>query len=147
MTSSGRPLFFCSRPNGSLTPLIAIDELPSTVSIRGVSRNLTPGDTQGMTSCGVATARYDPWTVEGVSHQPSTAGATAAPSEPSSNAMTELHDILLKILTDNNVPSHYRDSVQKILNQCNGRLSLSGPNGHALGMGRSVSLILLLEQP
>ncbi|OJJ49245.1 hypothetical protein ASPZODRAFT_13969 [Penicilliopsis zonata CBS 506.65] len=67
MASPIRPQFFCSRPNGSLTPLVALDELPSYVSIRGVPRLLSAGDTQGMTSLGAVTSRAQFYVVDGVS--------------------------------------------------------------------------------
>lgn len=52
-----RPQYFVSRQDGSLTPLIAVDELPQLVSIRGVPRLLTQNDTHGMTSLGSANHR------------------------------------------------------------------------------------------
>jgi hypothetical protein len=40
MASPGTAQFFTTRPSGVLTPLIAVDELPAHVSIRGVTRTL-----------------------------------------------------------------------------------------------------------
>lgn len=57
MDTSLRPQFFISRQDGSLTPLIAADELPQLMSIRGVPRLLSQNDTQGMTSLGSANHR------------------------------------------------------------------------------------------
>ncbi|WEW57621.1 hypothetical protein PRK78_003088 [Emydomyces testavorans] len=57
MDSSLRPQFFVSRQDGSLTALIAVDELPPLMSIRGVPRLLSQNDTQGMTSLGSANHR------------------------------------------------------------------------------------------
>ena len=50
MATPSRPQFFCTRPDGTLTPLVALDELPTSVTIRGISRTLNAGETQGMTS-------------------------------------------------------------------------------------------------
>ncbi|KAF3491763.1 C-x8-C-x5-C-x3-H type zinc finger protein [Arthroderma uncinatum] len=52
-----RPLHFLSREDGTLTALIAVDELPHYVSIRGVPRTLNHSDTQGMTSLGTVKSR------------------------------------------------------------------------------------------
>jgi hypothetical protein len=49
-----KPQFFLTRQNGAIIPMIAMDELPIHVQIRGVSRNLCAmDDTAGMTSVGV----------------------------------------------------------------------------------------------
>ncbi|KAK2879928.1 hypothetical protein FQN49_000740 [Arthroderma sp. PD_2] len=52
-----RPLHFLSREDGTLTALIAVDELPHYVSIRGVPRTLNHSDTHGMTSLGTVKSR------------------------------------------------------------------------------------------
>ena len=52
-----RPQYFLSREDGTLTALVAIDELPSFISIRGVPRTLSHNDTQGMTSLGTVNSR------------------------------------------------------------------------------------------
>ncbi|KAL1966754.1 hypothetical protein VTN77DRAFT_3951 [Rasamsonia byssochlamydoides] len=70
MTTPLRPQFFCSRPNGTLTPLIALDELPSHISIRGIPRALSPGDTLGMTSLGTVIPRAQFYIVDGLQPGP-----------------------------------------------------------------------------
>ncbi|KAJ5569964.1 uncharacterized protein N7459_009394 [Penicillium hispanicum] len=107
MSAQSRPGFFCSRPNGVVTPLIAMDELPTHIQIRGVSRTLTPGETQGMTSCGVANARAEPWIVDGL---PSGPHASA-----NKDGLAELQSILMKIMNDPSVASHHRAAVHSIL--------------------------------
>lgn len=52
MASHPKPQFFVSRPDGTIVPLIALDELPENITIRGVPRNLSPADTAGMLSLG-----------------------------------------------------------------------------------------------
>ncbi|KAJ5217141.1 hypothetical protein N7468_010149 [Penicillium chermesinum] len=95
--------------------MVAIDELPASITLRGVSRTLTPGDTQGMTSCGVATARSEPWVVEGLPASASTTAAGTTSGSESREGLNELHDVLLKIVSDNDVPSDHRTAVQGIL--------------------------------
>ncbi|KAL9603973.1 MAG: hypothetical protein Q9179_002001 [Wetmoreana sp. 5 TL-2023] len=48
-----RPHFFISRPDHTITPLIAVDELPDYVRIAGVPAVMTQADTQAMMSLGV----------------------------------------------------------------------------------------------
>ncbi|EAW10768.1 uncharacterized protein ACLA_052410 [Aspergillus clavatus NRRL 1] len=65
MTAPLRPQYFCARPNGTLVPLVAVDELPGHVNIRGAPRVLSPGDTQGMTSLGTVAPRCQYYIVDG----------------------------------------------------------------------------------
>ncbi|KAL8739207.1 MAG: hypothetical protein Q9181_000098 [Wetmoreana brouardii] len=53
MGSYPRPHFFISRPDHTITPLIAVDELPDYVRIAGVPAAMTQADTQAMMSLGV----------------------------------------------------------------------------------------------
>lgn len=46
---SPRLEFFVSRENGSLVPLVAADELPKHVQLRGIPRNLSHNQTTGLT--------------------------------------------------------------------------------------------------
>ncbi|KGO64127.1 Zinc finger, CCCH-type [Penicillium italicum] len=109
MATPSRPQFFCTRPDGSLTPLVAVDELPSNVTIRGVSRALSAGETQGMTSCGLAVQRSEPWSVDGVTQS----SELEAGKEP----LPDMHSLLLQIITNKNVPEPMRASAQAILFQ------------------------------
>ncbi|KAL8794574.1 MAG: hypothetical protein Q9195_002909 [Heterodermia aff. obscurata] len=62
MSGPPRPQFFVARPDGSLTPMIAVDELPSEIRIVGVPATITPAGTQNMTSLGLkerSTERYE----------------------------------------------------------------------------------------
>ncbi|KAJ5544736.1 Zinc finger CCCH-type [Penicillium sp. DV-2018c] len=125
MATPGRPQFFCSRPDGTLTPLIALDELPTGISVCGVSRTLTAGETQGMTSCGLAAQRPENWVIDGVP-QPS-------PNEQA----TETQQLMLQVMTNAKVPEEIRNSARKIL--CNevDRLGAPTGDGHASSNGMS----------
>jgi hypothetical protein len=110
MATPGRPQFFCTRPDGTLTPLVAVDELPTNVTIRGVSRTLNAGETQGMTSCGLANRRPEPWSVDGVTRSSERDG-------DKKESVPDMHSLLLQVLTNKNVPDHMRASAQAILFQ------------------------------
>jgi hypothetical protein len=64
-----KPQFFLTRQNGSVVPMIAMDELPIHVQIRGVSRNLCAmDDTAGMTSVGLVQARHQFYEIENMNN-------------------------------------------------------------------------------
>ncbi|CAG8038049.1 unnamed protein product [Penicillium salamii] len=107
MPPSSHARFFCARPDGTLTPLVALDDFPPGVMIRDLPRNLGAGDTQGMTSCGLASPRAKPLDIGGVAH--------VYPSIPGNHDMEELHKTLVLILHDSKAPSHIRTLVQNTL--------------------------------
>ena len=53
MSSSPRPQYFVAREDGTLTPLIAVDEMPSNIQIGGVAPTISPAGTQNMISLGL----------------------------------------------------------------------------------------------
>jgi hypothetical protein len=57
-TSALQAKFFVTRPNGNIVPLIAMDELPTTVLIRDVPRNLELHKTVNMTNVGQYDTRH-----------------------------------------------------------------------------------------
>jgi hypothetical protein len=59
-----RPQLFITRQNGTMVPLVAVDELPSTISIRGVPRTLSPHDISGMTGVGTFNSRHRQYVVD-----------------------------------------------------------------------------------
>jgi hypothetical protein len=63
-SESLKPQFFVTRQNGNMVPLIALDELPTTVEIRDVKRTLTPYDIAGMTSVGNHDTRHLKYVVD-----------------------------------------------------------------------------------
>ncbi|KAL4733420.1 hypothetical protein BDV11DRAFT_213883 [Aspergillus similis] len=113
MSSSLRPQFFCTRPNGTLTPLIAVDELPAHITIHGAPRVLSPNETQGMTSLGAVRTRGQFYSVEGAvpaSGPPSTSGK----NQPGSN---DLQSHLLRLLNDDSIPATQRNALGALLQQ------------------------------
>ncbi|CAG8932448.1 unnamed protein product [Penicillium salamii] len=107
MPPSSHARFFCARPDGTLTPLVALDDFPPGVMIRDLPRNLGAGDTQGMTSCGLASPRDKPLDIGGVAH--------VYPSVPGNHDIEELHKTLVLILHDSKAPPHIRTLVQNTL--------------------------------
>ncbi|KAL3479884.1 hypothetical protein BJX99DRAFT_267599 [Aspergillus californicus] len=115
MSTPIRPQFFCARPNGTLTPLIAVDELPAHIVIHNAPRVLSAGDTHGMTSLGTVSAHGNFYNVEGTS---------LAPSRPSSAGITghrsrtyDLQASLMRILSDENISGSQRLALTTLLQQ------------------------------
>ena len=61
-----RPQLFVTRQNGTMVPLVAVDELPSTMSIRGVPRILSPHEISGMTGVGTFNSRHRQYVIDGL---------------------------------------------------------------------------------
>lgn len=116
MASPLRPQFFCTRPNGTVTPLIAVDELPSHIAIRGVSRALSANDTQGMTSLGTVNSRNQSYVVDGIPTVPMRAasGAGAGGARPRDY---DLQNSLLRILSDESIPANQRLALHSLIQQ------------------------------
>ncbi|KAE8349868.1 hypothetical protein BDV28DRAFT_151486 [Aspergillus coremiiformis] len=111
MSSPLRPQFFCTRPNGTLTPLIAVDELPSHLSIRGVPRTLSANETQGMTSLGTVNPRAQAYVIDGL-----VSSSTRATAGPRSRDF-DLQASLMRLVSDENVPASQRLAVNALLQQ------------------------------
>lgn len=60
-----RPQHFITRQNGTMIPLVALDELPATVALRGVPRTLSPYDVAGMTGLGTVDSQHRQYIVDG----------------------------------------------------------------------------------
>lgn len=55
LPNTPRPVYFLVRPiTGDVVPLIAADELPLAIQLRGVERNMQIVDTIGMINLGLA---------------------------------------------------------------------------------------------
>lgn len=98
MASHPRPHFFLSRPDHTITPLIAVDELPDHIRIDGVPATLSQADTQAMMSLGVkerSTRHYDvqiikSTSVSSSSHEGPIKHTGASGSGPSLNGSVEI---------------------------------------------------------
>lgn len=145
MSAPIRPQFFCSRPNGTLTPLVAVDELPTHMSIRGTPRVLSPSETQGMTSLGTVNGRAQNYIVDGV----------FPPRVPAGNGNAnrrsrdfELQASLARVMADENIPANQRLALQAVVHQGlaqNWPVSGASPNNWVVPStpaGGKVSLLL-----
>lgn len=65
MTEPLRPQHFITRQNGTMVPLVALDELPATIALRGVPRTLSPYDVAGMTGLGTMESQHRQYVVDG----------------------------------------------------------------------------------
>ncbi|KAI9368774.1 hypothetical protein BJX61DRAFT_198734 [Aspergillus egyptiacus] len=113
MSSLPHPQFFCARPDGTLTPLVAVDELPAHISIRGVPRVLSPHETNGMRSLGTVYF-HGVYAVD---------GATPAASRPSSTG-TAAHrsrnydmQSFMNLINDENIPPSQRLALSAQIQQ------------------------------
>ena len=77
MSSSPRPQYFVAREDGTLTPLIAVDELPSSVNILGVPATMTHADTQNMVSLGLRERCSQRYVVSSTDRSPATEAVSA----------------------------------------------------------------------
>lgn len=86
MGSHPRPHFFISRPDHTITPLIAVDELPDHIRINGVPALMSQADTQAMMSLGVkerSIGYYDVHLVKSLSSSSRSAEGPAKYTSPS----------------------------------------------------------------
>ncbi|RAK76117.1 uncharacterized protein BO72DRAFT_147850 [Aspergillus fijiensis CBS 313.89] len=113
MSSPIRPQFFCTRPNGTLTPLVAVDELPSHISIRGAPRTLSPSETQGMTSLGTVSSRLQFYVLEGTLPHTTRASPGTAPGHRSRD--NDVQATLMNLASDENIPVSQRVAISTLL--------------------------------
>lgn len=62
-SDSPRPRYFVARSDGTLSPLIAADELPDSVRIVGVPATISPAATMNMMSLGVVERSQNKYTI------------------------------------------------------------------------------------
>ncbi|PKY07425.1 hypothetical protein P168DRAFT_279397 [Aspergillus campestris IBT 28561] len=113
MAAPLRPQFFCTRPNGTLTPVIAVDELPTGITIRGVPRVLSASETQGMTSLGTVSPRSQTYVVEDISPALTRASIPSTAAHRSRDG--DLQSSLMRLITDENVSAAQRQAVNALL--------------------------------
>lgn len=63
-SSLHRPFYYLERPDGTLTALVEVDQLPEHVRIRGLPHILSIADTTGMMSVGIRERGQRKYTVE-----------------------------------------------------------------------------------
>ena len=78
MSGSPRPEYFVARADGTLTPMIAVDELPSTILILGAPATITPAGTQNMISLGLKERSPQPYVVQVAEDAHTTSDAQAS---------------------------------------------------------------------
>ena len=113
MSSTIHPQYFCTRPNGTFTPLIAVDELPSHISIRGAPRVLAASETQGMTSLGIVQMRPQSYVVEGVG--PASTRETSTSSTGHRTRDSDLQAALMRVLSDECLPTNERLAITTLI--------------------------------
>ncbi|GLB09332.1 hypothetical protein AtubIFM57258_005250 [Aspergillus tubingensis] len=113
MSSTIHPQYFCTRPNGTFTPLIAVDELPSHISIRGAPRVLAASETQGMTSLGIVQMRPQSYVVEGVG--PASTRETSTGSTGHRTRDSDLQAALMRVLSDECLPTNERLAITTLI--------------------------------
>lgn len=59
-----RPCYYLERPDGTLTALVEVDQLPENVRIRGLPHKLSTAETTGMTSVGIREGGQRKYNVE-----------------------------------------------------------------------------------
>jgi len=80
---SASPHFFIVRQDGTKTPLIAVDELPSNFHILGVPPSITDAQTQGMVSLGLVPSSGRCYIIEQDEKSPTSSAASLGPSTQS----------------------------------------------------------------
>ncbi|KAJ5732579.1 Zinc finger CCCH-type [Penicillium malachiteum] len=97
---------FCARPNGDITSMICVDDLPDGTTIDGAPRKLSPAETQGMTSCGMMPNRSEPWIIN---------QDNKSPVQNGRNGFAQLKSFLYELMEDDAVPSGHRDTIGKLM--------------------------------
>jgi hypothetical protein len=97
------PQFFCSRPNGDLVPLIALDELPAWINLHGIPRSLSPSGTQGMTSLGTLPPRGQLYIVK-----PCQTNNLMPSLESHPGGNVGIQSAVVRVGTDENLPLGHR---------------------------------------
>ncbi|KAJ5391382.1 hypothetical protein N7509_006872 [Penicillium cosmopolitanum] len=123
--SAPPPLFFCSRPDGTLTPLMPLDEMPLGMVFRGVSRVISPSETQGMTSCGVAPKRAECWAIESL-------GQDQPVKDPEINQ--KIRKMLVDVLKLENIPATLRQDVSALITKGIETLDVTTPAAKSMAV-------------
>lgn len=109
MSDSPRPRYFLVRYDGALTPLVAVDELPPSLRIRGVPAVLSYANTQGMVSLGVVARSERRYILESSAYSSPNRVGTPSSGQPamiSRPSSTEEHVMASNGGLTKNEPSH-----------------------------------------
>lgn len=90
-----RPQYFISRLDGTLTPLVAVDELPSSIRIAGVSAVISQAATVNMMSLGVKDRSKTKYIVEVLDE-------SVCSASKRSNSIESIPNVLEKEISDQN---------------------------------------------
>lgn len=82
MSASPHPQFFILRPDGTKTPLIAVDELPLNFHVQGAPPSISDAQTQGLVSLGLVKSSGRYYVVQHDEDSP-TSSASLGPSSQS----------------------------------------------------------------
>ena len=130
-----RPQFFCTRPNGTVTALVAVDELAPHVSIRGVPRVLSANDTQGMTSLGTVNGRNQTYIIDGIPSGPMRAGGGGAAAAANGGRArdTDFQAAIFRTLSDDSIPPSQRLALHGLIQQAMSQSWAVAPNPTVTG--------------
>ncbi|MCJ1282755.1 hypothetical protein MMC26_002080 [Xylographa opegraphella] len=101
MTTNGlismpRPRHFIHRADGTMTPLVALDELPDFIQIKNVPARLSVAETQGMTSLGLESRSLGSYQVDQDIYEaanPTEKGMSDRAAQPQSVAPTVTEEV------------------------------------------------------
>ncbi|MCJ1404729.1 hypothetical protein MMC11_007955 [Xylographa trunciseda] len=99
MTTTGlitmpRPRHFIHRADGTMTPLVALDELPDFIQLKNVPAKLSVAETQGMTSLGLESRSIGAYQVDQEAYE------AANPTETATSVQTEQVGSVAQSVTD-----------------------------------------------
>ncbi|KAL4970831.1 uncharacterized protein BDV14DRAFT_3460 [Aspergillus stella-maris] len=126
MSSTLRPQYFCSRPNGALVPLIAVDELPSSIFIHGAPPALSAAETQGMTSLGCLGPRGQIYLVESSAPAASRSSSNGGTSQQPRSS--DLQAELVNLFNNNNLSADERSKLQALIQHMASTWQMNNPS-------------------
>ncbi|KAJ9655931.1 hypothetical protein H2198_005279 [Neophaeococcomyces mojaviensis] len=112
-----RPQFFLARDNGTIAPLIPVDELPHHIRIEGISRNILINETEGMTCVGTIPARHQQYKVINLNDTPAPSIDTLPESFSACSSVTESDSVVDQdhsILAPSEVSKNFTLSITPI---------------------------------
>lgn len=102
-----------------------LDEMPLGMVFRGVSRVISPSETQGMTSCGVAPKRAECWAIESL-------GQDQPVKDPEINQ--KIRKMLVDVLKLENIPATLRQDVSALITKGIETLDVTTPAAKSMAV-------------